>query len=60
IGIGSGTGLTWQLHARHGGSVNTMYADGHAAATKPEYFADLVNTQGEYSNGLPYYVWTAE
>jgi prepilin-type processing-associated H-X9-DG protein/prepilin-type N-terminal cleavage/methylation domain-containing protein len=55
IGVG-GTGLNWRVHTRHNGRANALFADGHAAAQDAKYFTNLYQSQGDYSQGLRYYV----
>lgn len=47
----------WHANAAHSGSVNTLFVDGHASATKPDYIQSVHESQGEYSGDLPYFVF---
>ena len=62
ISLGAGSGIYSRFHVRHNKAANTLFADGHIAAVKSDYFETLRDTQSGYMGPLAwkmkYYVWT--
>lgn len=43
-------GSEWQVHLRHSGEANTLFADGHVAPKGAEYFDRISEEQKEYAD----------
>ncbi len=56
---GLAPGLTNQrVRIGHAGRANALFLDGSVRPEDASYFEALYETQGEYSGGLPIYVWS--